>query len=309
MLKRYKGNPILKPRRENCWESERVFNCAAVYENGMVHIVYRAQGEDGISRLGYASSSDGYRIDERLDSPILSPSDGFEEFGCEDPRMTRIGDNYVVCYTAYGKTRRYTACGKERLAQIGMTTISVNDFLNHRWNWGRRIYPFPKVDSKNCVVFPEKFRERYAIYHRIPPHIWVAYSRSLEDWSKSQHRIVMQPHERWEYTKIGAGAPPLKTEKGWLFVYHGVDDSYTYRLGIALIDLNNPEELLRRKKPILEPREAYEQNIVFACGAVMLDRKIFVYYGSDDKVIGVATCDESQLLSLFEGRQATLRVV
>jgi len=303
MLQRYENNPILKPRREQNWESEKVFNCAAVYERHRVHIVYRAQGADGISRLGYASSSDGYNMDERLDTPIFSPLNPHEKFGCEDPRIMRFGNNYVVCYSAYGKTRRWCVADKTRLAQIGMTTIPVNDFLNHRWNWDRRVYPFPQVDSKNCVLFPEKFGDRYALYHRIAPHIWIAYSKILEDWSDSYHRIVMSPREDWERTKIGGGAPPMKTEKGWLLVYHGIDESFVYRLGAAIVDLNNPEQVLRWKSPILEPTESYEQAIVFTCGAVRLDGKIFVYYGANDSVIGVATCEESQLLSLFEHGQ------
>ena len=303
MLQRYERNPILKPRREQNWESERVFNCAAFYERDRVHIVYRAQGFDGISRLGYASSSDGYNIDERLDTPIFSPLNPHEKFGCEDPRIMRFGDNYVMCYTAYGKTRRWAVVDKTRLAQIGMTTIPVNDFLNHRWNWNRRVYPFPQVDSKNCVLFPEKFGDRYALYHRIAPHIWIAYSKILEDWSDSYHRIVMSPREDWERTKIGAGAPPIKTEKDWLLIYHGIDENFVYRLGVAIVDLNNPEQVLRWKSPILEPTESYEQGIVFTCGAVRLDGKIFVYYGANDSVIGVATCEESQLLSLFEHGQ------
>ena len=302
MLIRYKGNPILKPRREHNWESERVFNCAAVCMAGKVHIVYRAQGADGISRLGYASSSDGYNIDERLDSPIFSPSASHEQFGCEDPRMTRVGDDDIMCYTAYGRRRRWCTVDKTRLAQVGMTKISVGNFLDHQWNWGRRVYPLPQVDSKNCVIFSEKFNGKYAMYHRIQPHIWVAYSSTLEDWSQSHHRIVMQPQERWESTKIGAGAPPLKTERGWLLLYHGVDENFTYRLGLALIDSNTPEKALSSKKPILEPSAPYEQNIVFTCGAVMLDGKLFVYYGGDDRVICLATCEESELFTLFRSK-------
>lgn len=300
MLQRYERNPILKPRREQNWESERVFNCAAVYERHKVHILYRAQGADGISRLGYASSSDGYDIDERLDAPIFSPLNPYEEFGCEDPRITRFGDSYVVCYTAYGKACRWCMADKTRLAQVGMTAIPVNDFLDHKWNWQRRVYPFPQVDSKNCVLFPEKLEGEYVLYHRIPPHIWVAYSNDLDDWSKSYTKIVMSPMSDWERTKVGACAPPIKTEKGWLLIYHGVDGAFVYRLGAALVDLNDPERLSRWQKPILEPTESYEKGIVFSCGAVKFDGKIFVYYGGDDRVIGVATCEESQLLSLFE---------
>jgi len=278
----------------------RVFNSAAVCEKESVHIVYRAQGEDHVSRLGYACSSDGYHIDERFGSPIFCPTHHFESLGCEDPRITRIKDHYYMCYTAYGRARRWHTAEKTRLAQAAITSIHVDDFLDRRWNWGDRVYPLPLVDSKNCVLFSKKFGGKYAIYHRIPPHIWVGYSDRLEDWSDSYHRIVMQPHEMWEHTKISAAAPPMQTEKGWLLLYHGVDHKFTYRLGVALIDPENPEKLTRSRTPILEPREEYEKNIVFSCGAAVLDGRLLVYYGADDRTVCVATCDISEILSLFE---------
>jgi predicted GH43/DUF377 family glycosyl hydrolase len=300
MLQRYERNPILKPLHDHLWESKRVFNCAAVYEKGKVHLVYRAQGEDEVSRFGYACSSDGYHIDERFDSPIFSPAHHFESFGCEDPRITRIRGDYYVCYTAYGKSRRYHRADKTRLAQVGITSIRVNDFLDHRWNWRKRVYPLPLVDSKNCVLFSKRFGGKYAIYHRIPPHIWVGYSDKLEDWSNSYHRIVMQPQETWERTKMGAAAPPIETDRGWLLLYHAIDPHFTYRLGVALIDSKNPEKVTRAPTPILEPREDYERNIVFSCGAVVLDGILLVYYGADDRTICVATCSIPDVLSAFE---------
>jgi predicted GH43/DUF377 family glycosyl hydrolase len=301
MLERYAENPILEPIRNHPWESRRVFNCAAVYEKDKVHIVYRAQGEDDISRLGYAVSSDGYHIDYRHHSPIFSPLHHFETCGVEDPRITRIDDRFYLCYTAYGRSQRWHEEGsKMRLAQVGITSIRVRDFLNHKWNWGKRIFPIPQVDSKNSVLFPKKFDGKHAMYHRISPHIWIVYSNSLEDWSKSTHAIVATAREKWEYKKIGSGAPPIETKKGWLFVYHGVDESFTYRLGLALIDRDNPENVSRLKQPIFEPREDYERSIVFCCGAVPVDGKLFVYYGANDGIVGVATADLSELLSLFE---------
>jgi predicted GH43/DUF377 family glycosyl hydrolase len=303
MLERFAENPILEPIRNHPWESRSVFNCAAVYEKGKVHIIYRAQGDDNVSRLGYAVSSDGYHIDYRHDSPIFSPLHHFETFGCEDPRITRMDDRFYMCYTAFGRVQRWhEESSKMRLAQVGMTSIPVSRFLGHKWNWAKRVFPIPQVDSKNCVLFSKKFHGRYAIYHRIPPHIWVSYSDSLEDWSKSYHKIVATSQEKWETKKIGSGAPPIETSKGWLFVYHGVDESFTYRLGLALIDKNNPEKLCRVRRPIFEPREDYEKSIVFCCGAVLLDGKIFVYYGADDRAVAVATADLSELLSLFEGK-------
>lgn len=306
MLRRYKNNPILKPIKDHPWESKRVFNCAAVYDGGAIHILYRAQGgENGVSKLGYACSSDGYHIDERLKKPVFSPlpDNFFEAFGCEDPRLTKMGDKYYMCYTAYGRFRRWRRAGsKMRLAQVGITSISVEDFLNRRWNWGARIYPFPRVDSKNCALFPERVNGLYAIYHRIPPHVWIAYSAKIDDWSNSNHKIVMSPREPWESMKVGAGAPPIKTEKGWLIVYHGVDDEFTYRLGLALADLRNPEKVVRLKEPILEPKEDYEGRIVFSCGATVMDGRLFVYYGANDRVVCVATANVSELLGLFEER-------
>lgn len=92
MLEKFKGNPILEPLPAHSWGSKCVFNCASFYDEGKVHIVYRAIGEDDISRLGYASSIDGFKIDERLPQAIFSPDNEFESRGCEDPRITRIGN-------------------------------------------------------------------------------------------------------------------------------------------------------------------------------------------------------------------------
>ncbi|RLI30107.1 MAG: glycosidase [Candidatus Hecatellales archaeon] len=309
VFKRFSGNPILKPLRGSPWESRRVFNCAAFYERGRIHRVYWAQGEDNISRLGYASTSDGFHIEERLKHPIFQPSSSrFEMYGCEDPRLTKLNGKLYMTYTAYGRTLRWRKTSKLRLAQIGLTWISLKDFLEKRWRWGPRIYPLPYVDDKNCVLFPEKFDGKYVMYHRIPPHIWISYSASLEDWSKSFHRIVMQPQEEWEWVKIGSGAPPIKLGEGWLLIYHGVDRYFNYRLGLALISKDDPENIVKLRVPVLEPKEPYEktrngQGIVFTCGAVPLDGEIIVYYGGADRVVGAAKADISELLSLFEKKK------
>jgi len=300
MLRKYEKNPILKPRKEYSWESKRVFNCAAVYEKGKVHIIYRAQGKDGISRLGYASSSDGFSIEERWDGPIFSPLNSFEASGCEDPRITKIGESYYMAYTAFSGFGKRRWSIKGILAQVAVTSISVKDFLNHQWNWRQRIYPFLRVDSKDAVLFPKKFQGKYVLYHRIPPHIWLASSDNIEDWSASNHRIVMSPSENWEKVKIGASVPPIETEKGWLLLYHGLDEKFIYRMGVALVDKENPAKISKFKNPILEPTEKYEGKIIFPCGAVAKNGKLLVYYGANDRVIGVAEAELSELLSLFD---------
>ena len=283
MLEKFEGNPILEPVPANPWESKCVFNCAAFYDGGRAHIVYRAVGDDNISRLGYVSSSDGFHVDERLPEPIFSPRHEFEAKGCEDPRITKIGQEYFMFYTAFGET-----------AQIGQVTIKVDDFLNKRWSWGKRRYPFPGVNNKDVVLFPEKINGKWVLYHRIPPHIWVAYSDDLVHWRGSN--ILMMPRgNSWEKIKVGAGAPPMKTSIGWLFIYHAMDEKKIYRLGLALISLDDPEEIIfRSKQPILEPTQEYERegdvpNVVFTCSAFVKNERLFVYYGGADKTICVAT--------------------
>ena len=291
MLEKFEGNPILKPTPENSWESKCVFNCASFYDEGKVHIVYRAMGEDNISHLGYASSLDGFTIDERLPEPIFCPEGKFEAQGCEDPRITRVNSEYCMFYTAYdGHT-----------AQIGQTTIKVDNFLAREWKWRKRIYPFPRVNNKDVVLFPEKIKGKWVLYHRISPHIWVAYSDDLIHWEDSN--IVISPRgSGWEKLKVGAGAPPLKTSRGWLFIYHAVDEAKVYRLGLALISLDDPEEIIyRSKEPILMPDRECERkgdvpNVVFTCGAFIKDKRLFVHYGGADTVICAATRRLNELL-------------
>jgi len=304
MLKRYSGNPILQPIKEHPWEALMVYNCAAVYEEGKIHLVYRAQGSpEGVSSLGYARSSDGFQIEERLASPVFEPEPGneYERFGCEDPRLTRIGNRFYMTYSAYGRVPNMAA--EARLVQIGMTSISVKDFVKKNWRWSERGYPLLRVDNKSAVLFPEKIQGKYVMYHRIAPYIWVSYSTDLRNWFG--HKIVMTPEEEWEYFRVSAGAPPIRTKKGWFLIYHGVDSKYCYRLGFVVIDRENPEKIIYRPKtPILEPEEKYERsgvvpNAIFNCGAVVVDDELFIYYGAADTVVAVATANMSEILSLI----------
>ncbi len=291
MLEKFAGNPILKPIPGNSWESKCVFNCASFYDEGKVHIVYRATGEDNISRLGYASSRDGFTIDERLPEPIFSPEGKFESHGCEDPRITRINSEYCMFYTAYDG----------HVAQIGQTTIKVDNFLAKKWQWGKRIYPFPRVNNKDVVLFPEKIKGKWILYHRISPHIWVAYSDDLIHWENS-NIVIMPRGNNWEKGKVGAGAPPIKTPRGWLFIYHAKDEANIYRLGLVLVSLDDPEKIIyRSKEPILVPDEEYERkgdvpNVVFTCGAFVKDERLFIHYGGADTVVCVATGKLNELL-------------
>ncbi|HEC33834.1 MAG TPA: glycosidase [Chloroflexi bacterium] len=287
-LRRYAGNPILKPRREHPWEARAVFNCAVVRHSGLFHMLYRAVAEALVSTIGYAVSSDGFDW-LRLDWPVLEPANEFETKGVEDPRITRIGDTFYMAYVAYSEhgTRVSLAASSNLIA------------------WERLGVILPDEDNKDAALFPEKIGGRYVLLHRRPPDIWIAYSDDLLHWTN--HRVIIRPRpETWEHLKIGIAGPPEKTDYGWLLIYHGVDVDKVYRLGVALLDLEDPSRVIKRQEePILEPEKEWElhgdvPNVVFSCGQVMTDDALYVYYGGADTVIGVATVNERQVQAFLK---------
>lgn len=308
-LIRYEGNPVLKPIKEHSWESRYVLNPGAIRLNGKVYLIYRAFGEDSISRLGLAVSEDGFNFTERMEKPIFEPKNRNEAKGCEDARLTLMGDRVFMLYTAYG----------DAVAQIGMASIKVNDFLNYNWRgWQRHGMVFPGFSNKDGTLFPEQLNKKYVMLHRVDPHIWITFSSHLNcPWPRKEHKILTGSTYgmMWDGKKIGGGAQPIKTRYGWLLITHGVDYLRVYRLGVLLLDLADPTVVIYRSpNAILEPEEKYEEgetggdwvpNVVFTCGAVpgedekeMLDAddELFVYYGAADSVIGVATARVGDLI-------------
>ncbi len=304
-LKRYEGNPILEPIEEHDWESKYVLNPGALRIKDKVYLFYRAVGSDGISHIGLAIS-DGYKVLERLPRPIFSPSTAEEKRGCEDPRLIIIEDRIIMLYTAYDGN----------IAQIAAASIKVEEFLAGKYeNWKRDGLAFKNIWDKDAILFPEKINGKYVIYHRIEPSIWATYMKEISFPLKENHAIIIgpRPGRMWDSLKIGAGAQPLKTKYGWLLVYHGVDYNYVYRLGVILVDLNDPAKVIYRSpNPVLEPEEDYEigfsgawvPNVVFTCGAVAATDKevledndeILVYYGAADTSIGMARATLADLV-------------
>ncbi|NLT20979.1 MAG: glycosidase [Syntrophomonadaceae bacterium] len=303
-LQRYHGNPLLEPI-DSWWESKYVLNPGALRIGDKVYLFYRAVGEDQISRIGLAIT-DGYKVLERLSEPIFSPETPEEAMGCEDPRLTIVDGRIFMLYTAYDGN----------IAQIAAASIGLDDFKAGNYtNWQREGLAFKNIWDKDAIVFPEKIHGKYIVYHRIEPSIWVTYANELCFPLRENHAIIVgpRPGRMWDSLKIGAGAQALKTKYGWLLIYHGVDNNYVYRLGVLLVDLNNPQKVIYRSpNPILEPEEDYEiglsgawvPNVVFTCGAVAGsdkdiledDDEILVYYGAADTSIGVATATLADLI-------------
>lgn len=306
---RAKENPILKPIEKHAWEKKAVFNAAAVDVGGSIHLLYRAMGDDNTSVLGYASTKNGIKITERLDTPAYVPREDFEmkkgsqdgNSGCEDPRITKIGETLYMTYTAFDGIHP---------THVALTTISAKDFLAKKWSaWSKPVLATPEnVNDKNMCLLPEKIGGQYMLLHRINSQLCADFLDTL-DFKKSRLTRcieIMGPRPgMWDSQKIGIAGPPIKTEKGWLLIYHGVSKSTTYRLGAVLLDLKNPSIVISRTiDTIFEPLTEYERvgqirNVVFSCGIVERKDSLFIYYGGADTVIGVAKVSLKKLLTIL----------
>jgi predicted GH43/DUF377 family glycosyl hydrolase len=317
LLNKSPDNPIIEPRLYP-WESKATFNPSAFLANGKVNLIYRAIGDNDSSVLGYAGSDDGYSINERPTYPIYQKSNNFNRpnlsmspidyvsgggwnGGCEDPRITLLGDTVYMLYTAFD------GWGSLRIA---LTSIKLHDFENKKWNWKKPVLISPPNEiHKNWVIFPEKINGKFAILHSFYPKILIDYFDSLDEFNekkfiKSNNTRPIDPSRTWDSWFRGVGPAPIKTALGWLILYHAMDhrNPDRYRMGAIILDLKDPTKILFRSLyPILEPEEYYENNgykwgVVYACGAVVKDDTLFVYYGGADKVIGVATIKLDVLL-------------
>lgn len=314
-LKRCGENPILEPRQNVWWESEAVFNPAALYSGGRVHLLYRALGTDGISRIGYASSKDGVHFDERLPHPVFQPDRSFGIpntnriygplsysqtayasgggwGGCEDPRMVKIDEHVHMTFVAFDGWG---------FVRVALASILHSNFLGKKWSWKNPALLSPPGEiHKNWVLFPEKIRGKFAILHSITPKILIDYVDDLERFDGTKFiygstRAGGRPGE-WDDIVRGAGAPPIKTPFGWLLFYHGMNSKEPhigYKVGVMLLDLDDPTNILYRSSyPILIPEEWYEHdwkpNVIMATGAVVVGDDLLVYYGGGDKRIAAA---------------------
>ena len=310
-LNRIENNPIISPNSQNNWESGQTFNPAVVLVDDRFHFLYRAIGDDGVSRLGYAISETGLAINHRHPNPVfvhqINPpsgptfdypnSSGGGIGGAEDPRLVRVGneDTIYMTYTAFDDRPR-----------VGLSSISVKDFINGDWNWQPPIYISPPGQiHKNWLIFPEKIHGQYAILHAITPNICIDYFDDLNFTGDKKITHSFDPQQvsahgsSWDKRLRGAGSPPLKTDYGWLMFYH----SMNYKIGVMLLDLDDPTKIIyRAKAPILESLASYETTgfnpgIIYVSGAVIKDGTLYVYYGGADSYVCVATANLDQFLS------------
>ena len=287
-LIRMTEKPVLEPVKDHPWEAAAVFNAAMVYEKGQFHMIYRATDIGGHKRFGRYINTFGYAVSkdlltwERQTKPILSNDVPQELRGPEDPRIVKIDNTFYMTYTGFGGRFR----GDFRICLATSTDLI---------NWKRRGVLLDEP-NKNSALFSKKINGRYCLLHRRKPDIWVTYSDDLKTWDNHKKIVTTRPNN-WENVRIGIAGPPVLIDDGWLLFTHGVDSTNAYRLGVVLLDRDNPEKVLARQNtPIIEPELDWEingfiPNVIFSCATVLHDDRVYCCYGGADTVIGMAYID------------------
>jgi predicted GH43/DUF377 family glycosyl hydrolase len=296
VIERYERNPILT-RDDVPYPVATVHNAGVTKFNGQYIMLFRSHLTNGRSILGLARSDNGFefKVDE---TPFMTPAQQgifaeYEEYGVEDPRITFIDGEYIITYSAYSRHG----------VRIGLA--KTRDFEDLQ-----RFSLITEADYRNVVIFPEKFNGLYVRMDR--PHseispwsTWISFSPDLRYWGDS--KVIMKPVQyHWDEMKIGPGAPPFKSRKYWVDIYHGVFptmDGCVYRLGVALHDLKDPSVIVAVGDHwILQPEEIYEitgyvHNVVFSCAAVPEDDgTVKIYWGGADKVMCAGTANIEALV-------------
>lgn len=330
-LQRALNSPVLKPRKHVRWERNAVFNAAVVHESETTHLFYRGvyhegepRGEDRVytSCIGHARSRDGIHF-QCDDDPVLYAriyANGTTT-DPQDPRVVKIDQTYYMVYTNH----------------INQSTMeahyAISEDLKH-WEEKGPLFRYDEWGlDKNALLFPRKIGGRFAALHRPEdqdakdrpradfdydtwsrnpqrsgretPGVVLSYSDDLVNWSDTTALM----HSRdgfWDSKKIGPGAPPIETPDGWLTIYHGISQDHAYSLGLVWLDREDPTKIIHRQKaPVLQPKLDWEvrgdvPNVVFTCGACVVDNELHVYYGGADTVIGLATCKLDKLAAKEE---------
>ena len=303
LFQRNMKNPILTID-DWPYRAHSVFNPAAAIVDGITLLMVRVEDHRGFSHFTVARSKngvDGWEIDPKptfMPDPVNYPE---EIYGIEDPRITYIYEmeKWAVVYTAFSDSGPLPA--------IAFT----KDFLNFD-----RLGPTMPPDNKDAAVFPVRFNGKWAMIHRpalnfnsLKANIWLSFSSDMKSWG--EHEVLMYAREGgwWDAYKIGLSPQPIRVSDGWLIMYHGVRQTsakLSYRLGLALLDLEDPRKVLHRSEGyVFGPVEPYERSgdvndVVFPCGWVVVDDELRIYYGAADTSVSMASAKLNDILEYIK---------
>ena len=296
LFKRYDGNPILTP---DVWPypANAVFNPAATKLNTETLLLVRVEDMRGFSHLTVARSSDGFTNWEIDAAPTLeaNQSSREEKYGLEDPRIVWLEEQkqFAITYVSFSE---------------GGPVISLA--ITKNFKTFARLGGLLPPEDKDACLFPRRFKGRFALIHRPivrgEAHIWLSFSPDLKHWGDHRALIRTRP-AYWDCHRVGLACQPIETPQGWMIFYHGVRDTSAgaiYRLGLALLELEEPWKVLRRSDEwVLGPRALYERvgdvgDVVFPSGAVVHKEtdRLNLYYGAADCAVAVATAQLSSIL-------------
>ncbi len=332
MLK-IKDEGIILEKTDLEFENKAILNPACIQVDDITHMFYRAINHNDISSIGYCQLK-GNKVVKRLTYPILFPEHDYEKMGVEDPRITLQGQTFYLFYTAFdGQNARiaYATSNdlvnfvKKGLLSPNITYEEASEILRQEnireeyFIWKRYLETKFKglnlLWDKDALLFPKKINNQFALIHRIRPDIQIIYFQNFKDLTDDYWKaylkqlkkyILLEPKFQFENRYIGGGCPPIETEDGWLFIYHGVEDTplgKIYHASAALLDLKNPLKVLGRlKEPLFSPKASWEKrgvtnNVVFPTGALVRDKRLYIYYGAADKLIAAKSVDLTELLT------------
>jgi predicted GH43/DUF377 family glycosyl hydrolase len=300
---RHPGNPIITAA-DLPYRANTVFNAGVTQFEGDTLLLLRVEDRRGMSHLTVARSKDGvtgWRFDSEPSFPADPANHPEEMWGIEDPRITYITEQqrWLISYTAYS--------GAGPLVALAATT----DFRTFE-----RLGPVTTPEDKDAALFPVRFGGRWALIHRtVTAHpspaanIWLSFSPDLKHWGDHQMLLPARHGGWWDANKIGLSPPPLLCERGWLILYHGVRKTISggiYRLGLALLDRDDPRKVLQRADEwLFTPSEEYERQgdvdeVVFPCGWLLDGETVRLYYGAADTCLAIATAQLSDLLAWLD---------
>lgn len=226
---------------------------------------------------------------EAISETVIFPNAKAECMGMEDVRLVHFVDGAVECY--YGTYTAYD--GK----QINTQLIETSNFVDFKI---RSLYGVA-ISDKGMALFPEKVNGKYVMISRQGGEkINIMFSDDLYCWQNLE--MLMEPLYEWEMVQLGNCGSPIKTDKGWLLLTHGVGAMRTYVISAILLDLYNPSKIIGRlKTPLIQAdeteREGYVPNVVYTCGLLRHADKLLIPYAVSDSATGFVTLDLNELLN------------
>lgn len=334
MVEVVKHGVILRPTRHE-FENQAVLNPSCVQKGNKIHLFYRAVRKGNYSSIGYCLLEGPLKVVKRKKKPLLFPELSFESHGIEDPRIVKLNNTYYLfyaaydgknCVVAYATSKNLFNWKKKGIISATVSYDEVGDILRKYAFRLKEKYLFfdeyientvgqdVMVWEKDAFIFPKKLKGNFVLVHRVLPEIQVAYFKKFKELNENYWRryfkkikdyVLLEPSHDYESRNIGAGTPMIETERGWLMIYHAVQDTNygkIYHASAALFDKNDPTKLIGKLvRPLFSPTENYEKmgdtnNVVFPTGTAIFGDRLYIYYGAADKCIAVASVNLYDLI-------------